>query len=29
MAEVLMAIRKQEEMEREKEGNVEDLLKNI
>ncbi|MFA7298617.1 MAG: hypothetical protein WC010_03140 [Candidatus Absconditabacterales bacterium] len=29
MAEVLMMIRKQEEMEREKEGNPEELLKNI
>ena len=29
MAEVLMAIRKQEEMEREREGNPENMLKNI
>jgi len=29
MAEVLMAIRKQEEMEREREGNPDELLKNI
>ena len=29
MAEVLMTIRKQEEMEREREGNPDDMLKNI